>query len=133
MSRDAIIVFDGVCHLCSAWVRFLLRFDRRAIYRFASMQSASGRRLLAEHGIDPDDPSTFLLLRDGVAQTDSSAVISVLTGLGWPWKIFGALRIVPRALRDPVYRWIARNRYRLLGKRSSCYLPSDAERARFLP
>jgi predicted DCC family thiol-disulfide oxidoreductase YuxK len=133
MSSEAIIVFDGVCHLCSAWVRFLLRFDRRGTYKFASMQSESGRRLMAEQEIDPDDPSTFLLLRDGVAQTDSSAVISVLTGLGGLWKIFGALCIVPRVLRDPVYRWIARNRYRLLGKREQCLMPQEGQRARFLP
>ena len=130
--RD-VVVFDGVCHLCSGWVQFLLRHDRTRRYVFAPMQGDTGQRLMREHGIDPNDPSSFLLVRDGRAQTDSGAVIGVVTGLGGAWKLAGILRAVPRALRDPVYRWIARHRYRLLGKRATCYLPSPADAARFLP
>ena len=129
---DDIVVFDGVCHLCSGWVQFLLRHDKARRYSFASMQGSMGQRLLRDHGIDPDDPSSFLLLRDGRAETDSGAVISVVTGLGGAWRLAGVLRLVPAALRDPAYRWIARHRYRLLGKRSTCYLPAPADAERFL-
>lgn len=125
-------MFDGICHLCSGWVRFLLRHDRARRYRFASMQGDAGKRLLREHGIDPDDPSSFLLLREGRAETDSGAVIGVVTGLGGAWRAVGILRFVPRWLRDPAYRWIARHRYRLLGRRATCFLPPAAEASRFL-
>jgi len=131
MSPD-VVVFDGVCHLCSGWVQFLLKRDRARRYAFAPMQGAAGQRLMREHGLDPADPSSFLLLRDGRAQTDSGAVISVVTGLGGAWRIAGVLRLVPGVLRDPVYRWIARNRFRLLGRRSACYLPAPRDAARFL-
>lgn len=128
----SIIVFDGVCHLCNGWVRFLLRHDRRARFRFASMQSGAGRGLLAAHGIDPDDPASFLLLEAGIARTDSDAILRVLAALGWPWRAAALLRIVPSALRDPVYRWIARNRYRLFGRRDACSMPSPETAARFV-
>ena len=87
---------------------------------------------MREHGIDPSDPASFLLVRDSVAQTDSSAVISVLTGLGGPWRAAGVLRLVPKAVRDPLYRFIARHRYRLLGRRASCFLPEPGDQGRFL-
>ncbi len=135
MSSDAggaIVVFDGVCHLCNGWVRFLLRFDARGVYRFASMQSETGRRLLRDHGLDPDDPSSFLLLREGRARTDSDAILDVLTGLGGAWRGFGVLRLVPRVLRDPAYRFIARNRYRLFGRREVCMMPTPESAGRFV-
>jgi predicted DCC family thiol-disulfide oxidoreductase YuxK len=131
MSGD-VVVFDGVCHLCSGWVRFLLKHDKARRYSFASMQGQAGQHLLRAHGIDPADPSSFLLIRDGAAQTDSGAVISVLTGLGGAWKLAGVLRVVPRAVRDPAYRWVARHRYRLLGKRAACWLPAPEDAGRFL-
>ena len=128
-----IIVFDGVCLLCSGWVRFLLRFDHGQRYRFAAMQSGSGRDLLLRHGFDPDDPVSFLLVTPTRTWTDSDAIIHVLTGLGGVWRIARALRLIPAVLRDPLYRVIARNRYRLVGRRDTCFLPDAATRARFLP
>lgn len=135
MSNDpgsAIVVFDGVCHLCNGWVQFLLRFDTRGVYRFASMQSETGHKLLKDHGLNPDDPSSFLLLREGHARTDSNAILDVLTGLGGPWRMFGVLRLVPRALRNRIYRFIARNRYRLFGKREFCMMPTPEMATRFV-
>jgi predicted DCC family thiol-disulfide oxidoreductase YuxK len=81
-STAPVIVFDGVCLLCSRWVRFLLKHDSAARYRFASMQSDSGRALLLEHGLDPDSPLSFLLVEDGRGYTDSDAIARVLHGLG---------------------------------------------------
>lgn len=129
---SAIIVFDGVCLLCSRWVRLLLRFDRRARYRFASMQSASGRALLSRHGLDPDDPLSFLLLTGDGAWTDSDAVLRVLAGLGGAWRAFAMLRLLPRPWRDAGYRLVARNRYRWFGTSAQCFLPDPAQRSRFL-
>lgn len=128
----ATIVFDGVCAVCSGWVEFLLKRDRRGRYRFAAMQAPAGRALLQAHGLDPDDPLSFLLIEDGSARIDSDAVVAVLAGLGGVWRTASALRLVPRAVRDPAYRWLARNRYRWFGKKAACYLPSAEEAHRFL-
>ncbi|WP_369944668.1 thiol-disulfide oxidoreductase DCC family protein [Xanthomonas medicagonis] len=128
----AIVVFDGVCLLCSRWVRFLLRFDRRGRYRFASVQSASGRALLQANGVDPDDPLSFLLLTPQRAWTDSDAAIGVIAGLGGAWRVVALLRLVPRRWRDAAYRVLARNRYRWFGTSSQCFLPDPEQRSRFL-
>ncbi|HEY0660329.1 MAG TPA: thiol-disulfide oxidoreductase DCC family protein [Lysobacter sp.] len=132
-SGGAIIVFDGVCVLCNGWVRFLLRHDHARRYRYAAMQSESGRGLLAAHGLDPDDPNSFLLLEDGHAWTDTDALQRVLTGLGGPWKLAAAIGACPKALRDPLYRWVARNRYRWFGRRDHCLVPAPGQHALFLP
>ncbi len=127
-----VVVFDGVCVLCSGWVHFLLRHDQRGRYRFAAMQTPAGRALLQAHGLDPDDPLSLLLVQGDHARRDSDAVIAVLTGLGGPWRLAGALRLLPRPLRDVGYRWLARNRYRWFGRREACLLPPDHVRDRFL-
>lgn len=129
----AVIVFDGVCVLCSGWVRFLLRVDRKQRYRFAAMQSASGQTLLARHGLDAHDPLSFLLVTQDGAYTDSDAILRVLDGLGGAWRLARIARLVPRALRDPLYRLVARNRYRWFGRRATCLLPTPDIAARFLP
>lgn len=127
-----VIVFDGVCTLCSRWVRFLLRFDRHGRYRFAAMQGTHGRRLMRAHGLDPDDPLSFLLVEHGHAHTDTDAIVRVLAGLGGPWRLVALARLLPRSLRDRGYRWLARNRYRWFGRHGSCYLPSPEQVHRFL-
>jgi predicted DCC family thiol-disulfide oxidoreductase YuxK len=128
----ATIVFDGVCVLCNGWVDFLLARDRGGRYRFAAMQAPAGRRLLAEHGLDPDDPVSFLLVDAAGAHTDSDAIVRVLTGLGGSWRLAGLARWLPRGLRDRLYRWLARHRYRWFGRRPACRLPDPAHAARFL-
>ncbi len=126
-----VIVFDGVCVLCNGWVRFLLKHDRVGRYRFAAMQTDAGRALLATHGLDPDDPASFLLVDGPQAWTDSDAIRRVLTGLGGVWRLAGVIALVPRVVRDPLYRWVARNRYAWFGT-TACRMPTDEERARFL-
>lgn len=133
----AVIVFDGVCVLCNGWVRFLLRHDRRKRYRFAAMQDAAGRRLLAENGLDPDDPVSFLLIEYDLGtqprvSTDTSAIRRVIAGLGGFWRIAHLAALLPAFVRDPLYRLFARNRYRLFGKHDACMVPSEDERMRFL-
>jgi len=129
---SAIIVFDGDCVLCSGWVRFLLRHDREARYRFAAMQAQSGRALLVAHGLDPDDPSSFLLLEGDRAWTDTDAIRRVVAGLGGFWRVAHVLAWIPKRLRDRIYRLVARNRYRWFGRNASCFVPTPQERARFL-
>ena len=130
-----VIVFDGVCLLCSRWVRFLLKHDHAARYHFAAMQSDSGRELLQAHGLDPQSPLSFLLVEGGRGYTDSDAIARVLRGLArrrWRW-LSRAMLAVPRGLRDPAYRVVARHRYRIFGQSRQCFVPTPEQRARFMP
>jgi predicted DCC family thiol-disulfide oxidoreductase YuxK len=134
MSLDArpIIVFDAICPLCSANARFVLKHDRSGRFRLASMQSEAGMALYRRFGIDPADPETLILVEGDRALRDSDAVIAIWRGLGWPWRLAGLARLVPHFLRDPAYRLVARNRYRLFGRRETCWLPDPALRDRLL-
>ncbi|WP_421567547.1 thiol-disulfide oxidoreductase DCC family protein [Stenotrophomonas sp. PD6] len=127
-----VIVFDGVCALCSRWVWFLLRFDRRGRYRFAAMQGAHGRALLQQHGLDPEDPLSLLVVEDGRAWSDTDAIVQVLAGLGGAWRVVRVVRVMPRPWRDRAYRVLARNRYRWFGQHEACFVPTPAQAGRFL-
>ena len=127
-----VIVFDALCLLCSANARFILRHDRRRHFRLASMQSEAGAALYRRFDIDPSDPETLILVEGGRARRDSDAVLAIWSGLGWPWRMAAIARIVPAALRDPIYRWVARNRDRLFGRRETCWLPDPDMADRFL-
>lgn len=131
-SAGPIVVFDGVCRLCSAWVQFLLKHDRTGRIRFAPMQSASGRSLLQQHGLDADDPLSFLWVESGQGYRDSDAILRIVEGFGGAWRLLRAMRLVPRPLRDAGYRLVARNRYRWFGRRDACLLPDAATARRFL-
>jgi len=127
-----IIVFDGHCVLCSANARFVLRHDRRRRFRLAAAQSEAGAALHARFGLNREALETIVVIEDGRAITESDAVIAIAAGLGWPWRAAAAARFVPRALRDPLYRWVARNRYRWFGRRDSCWRPEPADADRIL-
>ena len=136
-NQGAIIVFDGVCMLCNGWVQFLLRHDHKRRYRFAAMQEPAGRALLAEHGLDSDDPTSFLLIEHdrGSAPRVSmgvTAIRRVLVGLGGVWRIFALTAVVPRVIGDPLYLMVARNRYRWFGRHDACLMPDPANASRFL-
>jgi predicted DCC family thiol-disulfide oxidoreductase YuxK len=131
--NSSVIVFDGVCHLCNGWVQFLLKRDKTERFQFAAMQTAAGRHLLEEHGLDPDTPISFLLLDSHKPYTDSTAILRILTQLGGIWKASAVvLSCVPRVLRDPLYRFIARHRYRIFGRHDQCMVPAPELRGRFL-
>ena len=127
-----VVVYDAMCVLCSANARFLLRHDRQGHFRLASMQSEAGAALYRRFGIDPADPESMIVVQGGEALRDSDAILAVWSALEWPWRALGALRLVPRALRDPVYRFVARHRYRLFGRRETCWVPDAAQLDRIL-
>jgi predicted DCC family thiol-disulfide oxidoreductase YuxK len=127
-----IFIFDGHCVFCSRWVELVLRYDRAGRYRLLAAQSALGRSLYVHYGLDPENLETNILLIDGVALTKSEGSLRLVAGLGFPWSLAGVLRVLPRRLADALYDLVARNRFRIFGKRDSCYLPSAADRARFL-
>jgi predicted DCC family thiol-disulfide oxidoreductase YuxK len=118
-----VIVFDGICNVCSGWMRFLERHRIEPPFKLIPMQSEEGKILLGDYGIDPEDPTTFLVLDQGRPFTQSDGTIRIIAALGGLWSIFGAVRVIPKAWRDSLYRLLARNRYRWFGRRSTCYLP----------
>jgi predicted DCC family thiol-disulfide oxidoreductase YuxK len=127
-----IIVFDGYCVLCSGWASFILRHDLQATYRLLPAQSPIGHALYVHYGLDPQNFETYILIRDGVAWFKSDAAILMMQGLGFPWSLAAIVRIVPRAWRDWLYGWVARNRFRFFGRRTTCYLPGPGYQDRFL-
>jgi len=127
-----IVVFDALCPLCSANARFILQRDRASRFRLASVQSEAGRALYRRFALDPNDPETMLVVEGDRLHRNSDAVLAIARGLGAPWSAAGALRMVPRPLRDAAYRWIARNRYRLFGRRETCWVAASIYRDRLL-
>jgi predicted DCC family thiol-disulfide oxidoreductase YuxK len=125
-------LFDGVCNLCNASVRFLIARDHRAALRFTSLQSDLGRTLIAQHELDGTGLDSVILVENGRAWVESEAALRIAMHLGWPWRAAGVLRLLPRRLRDAGYRLIARNRYRWFGKQDACLMPTPELRARFL-
>ena len=129
--RD-VIVFDGVCVLCSGFFRFVLRHDRRARFGFATAQSPLGQALYRALDLPTDDFETNLVIVDGRVYQRLDAFAAAMRALGWPWAGLSALRWLPAALKDPAYHAIARNRYRLFGRTDTCLIPTPDLRARFL-
>lgn len=127
-----IVVFDGLCPLCSANARFILRHDHARRFRLAALQSEAGRALYRRFGLDPADPDTMIVVDGDRLFRDSDAVLAIARGLGAPWSAAALLRALPRAVRDGAYRWIARHRYRLFGRRDTCWLPTPELRDRLL-
>lgn len=128
-----IVVFDAQCLLCNGWVQFLLRHDHKGRIRFASMQGITGQQLLADAGLSLNGLQTLLVVDDGRSWQHTAAIFRVLHVLGWPWRLAWAGAIVPTPLRDRLYRWVARNRYRIWGRSQVCMIPSAAVAQRFLP
>jgi predicted DCC family thiol-disulfide oxidoreductase YuxK len=127
-----IIFFDGVCGMCNRFVDLVLRVDRKELFRFAPLQGTTARELLPPLHEDPQQWSMVYLDERG-RHDQSDASLEVYRRLGGAWHVLGLLRFVPRALRNPVYRVVARNRYRWFGKQDTCRVPSPEERRRFLP
>ena len=132
-STHPIIVFDALCVLCSTNARFVLLHDTRGHFRLCSIQGEVGAALYRHFGIDPTDPESLIVVDGGRAHRDSDAILAVYAGLSRPWRTLAAVgRAVPRFLRDPAYRAIARNRYRLFGRREICWMPTPEQAERVL-
>jgi predicted DCC family thiol-disulfide oxidoreductase YuxK len=128
-----ILLFDGVCNVCNGAVNFVIDHDPAGRFRFASLQSDVARELLAAHGLADLPPlSTSVLIDGGRAYFDSDGVLRAALRLGGPFKLLAPLLLLPRALRDPLYRAFATRRYRWFGKTESCRVPTPEIRARFL-
>lgn len=127
-----IILFDGDCNFCDASVQFIIKRDPYAHFHFTSLQSEKGQELLTKHRI-PTDVDSLVLIENNKAYTRSTAALRIAKKLDGLWHLLFLFILIPRPLRDPVYNYIARNRYRWFGKKeTACALPSPEMRKRFL-
>ena len=127
---DNLIVFDGICVLCSGFARFVARHDRTVGFRFVDAHSQTGQALYRRHGLDPQKMETNIVIRHGRAYTKMASFTTTMKSLGWPWKGLAILELLPRSFADWTYDRIAGNRYRI-GRRT-CPLPSSALKERLL-
>lgn len=127
-----IVVFDAECLMCSRSVAFLLQHDGARVFRFASIQSAAGAALVTEAGLEIDGLETMLLLDGDATYRDTAALLRIVQQLGWPWRLAWVAWLIPAPLRDAIYRLVARHRYRLFGRRASCFVPPLHDRERFI-
>lgn len=127
-----VILFDGICNLCNNAVQFVLKHDKKKLFRFASLQSDFGKSILIKYGLPTDNFNSFVLILNGKAYTKSTAALSVAKMLSGPMKLLYGFIIVPAFIRNGVYNVIANNRYKWFGKKESCMLPSPDVAARFL-
>ncbi|MBI1302943.1 MAG: DUF393 domain-containing protein [Phycisphaera sp.] len=131
----AVILFDGGCSLFDRTVQFVLRRDQRRRFRFAPLRGDTARRLCADAGVSLPTDGAFdsvIVIANGKVLERSDAALAIAARPPFPWPCLGVLCIVPRPLRDAAYGWVARNRYRLFGRRDTCMIPSPEHSARFL-
>ncbi|KRF01104.1 hypothetical protein ASG89_26225 [Paenibacillus sp. Soil766] len=130
--HPSIILFDGVCLLCSSSVQFILRNDPKGVFHFASLQSEFGHKLLAQHKLPVDQLSTIVLIEGDRAHTRTTAALRIARRLRGAWPLTYAAIVIPAPIRNLGYNFIACNRYRWFGKSEQCMLPRPEHRARFL-
>lgn len=129
---NPIVLFDGVCNLCEGVVKFSVKRDKKGVLRFAALQSDAGKALMRQYDIDDKQLKTFIFIENDKAYFRSTAGLKLAKHLGALWPLLYVFIIIPRPLRDAVYDYISRNRYRWFGKQESCMIPSPEIRARFL-
>ena len=132
VDERSIILFDGICNLCNGAVNFIIRRDRKNHFYFASLQSDTGRELLARYLLPVNDFNSFVLIENGQAFTRSNGALRIFRKLDGLWPILYVFIIVPKFIRDGVYNMIAKKRYVWFGKKDACMLPTPELRARFL-
>jgi len=132
MPDHPVILFDGICNLCNASVQFVIKHDPRAIFKFTTQQSETGRMLMKEHGITFSEMNTFILIKDKKVFSRSTAALMVAKQLNGIIKILYGFILVPPFIRNSVYNFISKNRYSWFGKKNSCMIPAPGIKDRFL-
>ncbi len=131
-NQNGIILFDGVCNFCNNSVNTIIGFDKKSYFRFAPIQSETGQYLMNKHGLDPAKFDSVILVDDDRAYVFSSAVLHIARKLGGIYSLAYAGIIIPKFLRDPLYKWVAKNRYKWWGKKEACMVPTPEVRSRFI-
>ena len=132
MQNHSIILFDGVCNFCNYWVNFIIDRDKNDLYRFAALQSEQGQRLMQQYNIDVNKLESVILIRGEYVRIKSTAALTISKTLSGPIKILYPLIYLPEFFRDFIYDLVAKNRYKIFGKRDVCRVPTSAEGDKFL-
>lgn len=132
MSTDPIILFDGVCNFCNGAVNFTIKRDKKKSIRFAALQSEVGIQLTKQYGLPENDMRSFLFIENGKMYNKSTAALKVCRRLTGLWPLVYGFIIVPAFIRNAVYDFIAKNRYKWFGQKQECMIPTPDVRARFL-
>jgi predicted DCC family thiol-disulfide oxidoreductase YuxK len=132
VNEHPVILFDGVCNFCDSAVNFVLKQDKKGVFRFAPLQSEAGQKLLQQFNLSTKDFDSFVLIDKGKVYKKSSASLQVMNKLPWYWKEVQIFRIIPAIFRDAIYDFIAKNRYKWFGKKDQCMVPTPEIRSRFL-
>lgn len=131
-STQRLVLFDGVCNFCNFWIQFALKRDQKGKLKFTSLQGETAHQLLPRYHIDPTVLTSVIFIDDGKVYRESSAALCVCRYLDGGWKLLYGLMIIPVFIRDGIYKWIGRNRYKWFGKTETCMLPTPEQRTRFL-
>lgn len=132
MNPQPVILFDGVCNLCNGAVNFVIRGDKKSRLKFAALQSNAGRQLLMQYNLSVDTLNSFIFIENGTAYVQSTAALRMCKYLNGLWPMMYGFIIVPEFIRNGIYKWIARNRYKWFGKREQCMIPTPEINTRFL-
>lgn len=132
-STKKIILFDGVCNLCNGVIQFIIKRDKNDVFRYAPLQSELGRQLTQERGIDTSKIDSFILIEPQVAYfIKSDAALEIARHFSGAWSLLGIFQIIPTSIRNMVYDFVARNRYRWFGRKEQCMIPTPELKAKFL-
>ena len=129
---NPVILFDGVCNFCNGAINFVLKQDKKEIFRFAPLQSEAGKKLLQQYNLSTKEFDSFVLIDNGKVYKKSAASLRVMNKLPWYWKEAQILWIVPGFIRNAIYDFIATNRYKWFGKKEQCMIPTPEMRSRFV-
>ncbi len=128
-----IILFDGVCNLCNNAINFIIEHDKKDVFRFASLQSDLGKKMVSERGIDPEVLDSIILIEQGVVYYEkSTAALKIAKDLSGGYSLLKIFLYLPESLRDGIYNLVAANRYKWFGKKESCMIPTPELKAKFL-
>ena len=131
-NQKKIILFDGVCNLCNTSVAFVIQRDKKDIFRFAALQEEPGKSLLEKHNIDTAQTDSIILLDGDKAYTKSTAALKIAKNLGGGYPLLYGFMVIPNFIRNWVYNYVAKNRYKWYGKKESCMIPTPELRSKFL-
>jgi predicted DCC family thiol-disulfide oxidoreductase YuxK len=131
MHTERIIIFDGFCNFCARFVQFIIKHDPEAKFKFTAFQARAGKEILEKQGFNPQNVETFLLIKDEKLFTKSDAALEIAKDLKGFWKSLFVFKILPKKIRNWFYTILAKNRYKLFGKRDHCLVPTDDIKARF--
>lgn len=132
MPGEPIILFDGVCNFCDSAVNFVIKRDKKALLKFATLQSSIANQLLAKNNLPANDLSSFVFIENNKIYTRSTGALKVCSYLTGLWPMMYGFMIVPKFIRDGIYNWISKNRYKWFGKKEECMIPTANVKSRFL-